>query len=177
MDLRFPGQWFQLENGLAYNWHRHYDPTIGRYIQPDPLGLEALLSDGPSAYNYVGENPLVYIDETGEFLWLPAIAVVATAILWPEPANAPRQKDPIFPNNPLEPYIVGAAAGFCEFAWTGREIKFSSNFRVAPFGNRTGHLQGRWPHYHRRGTNEGQGIGRHRPWETKSVDQSFWDRF
>jgi hypothetical protein len=24
---------------------------------------------------------------------------------------------------------------------------------------------------------EGQGIGRHRPWETKSTDKSFWDRF
>ncbi len=37
MDLRFPGQWFQLETGLHYNWHRHYDPTTGRYLQPDPL--------------------------------------------------------------------------------------------------------------------------------------------
>jgi hypothetical protein len=26
MDPRFPGQWFQLETGLHYNWHRHYDP-------------------------------------------------------------------------------------------------------------------------------------------------------
>lgn len=37
MDLRFPGQWFQLETGLHYNWHRHYDPATGRYLQPDPL--------------------------------------------------------------------------------------------------------------------------------------------
>jgi RHS repeat-associated protein len=40
MDVRFPGQWFQLETGLAYNWHRHYDPTLGRYIQPDPLTVD-----------------------------------------------------------------------------------------------------------------------------------------
>ncbi len=38
-DSRFPGQWFQLEAGLAYNWHRHYDATLGRYTQPDPLGV------------------------------------------------------------------------------------------------------------------------------------------
>lgn len=38
LDARFPGQWFQLESGLHYNWHRQYDPTIGRYIQADPLG-------------------------------------------------------------------------------------------------------------------------------------------
>ena len=41
MNGRFPGQWFQLETGLAYNWHRHYDPTLGRYIQPDPLVVDA----------------------------------------------------------------------------------------------------------------------------------------
>ena len=39
LNARFPGQWFQMEAGLHYNWHRHYDPTIGRYTQPDPLGL------------------------------------------------------------------------------------------------------------------------------------------
>jgi RHS repeat-associated protein len=65
MDIRFPGQWFQLETGLAYNWHRHYDASLGRYIQPDPLGLDALLRDGPSAYGYVGGNPLGYVDIDG----------------------------------------------------------------------------------------------------------------
>jgi RHS repeat-associated protein len=48
-DSRFPGQWFQLEAGLHYNWHRHYDPSLGRYTQPDPLGFV----DGPSVYAYV----------------------------------------------------------------------------------------------------------------------------
>jgi RHS repeat-associated protein len=34
---RFPGQYFLMEDGLHYNWYRNYDPTIGRYVQPDPL--------------------------------------------------------------------------------------------------------------------------------------------
>jgi RHS repeat-associated protein len=40
LDMRFPGQWFQMESGLAYNWHRHYDATLGRYVQPDPLRVD-----------------------------------------------------------------------------------------------------------------------------------------
>jgi RHS repeat-associated protein len=38
-NQRFSGQWFQIEAGLHYNWHRHYDPTLGRYTSADPLGL------------------------------------------------------------------------------------------------------------------------------------------
>ena len=65
MDLRFPGQWFQLQNGLAYNWHRHYDASLGRYVSADPLGLTAMLSDGPANYNYAGQRPGVFADEMG----------------------------------------------------------------------------------------------------------------
>ncbi|MGL4854115.1 MAG: hypothetical protein ACRC37_02560 [Lentisphaeria bacterium] len=66
----------------------------------------------------------------------------------------------------------------------GSEIASKSkNLRIAPFGNRTGNKLGRFPHYHRRGidksgnTRNGQGIGRHRPWEKKSSDKNFRDRF
>ena len=67
----------------------------------------------------------------------------------------------------------------------GREYPFGRDFRIAPFGNRTGPPIGRWPHYHRRVRDPlhpgqslpGQGIGRHRPWETSSVDTSWWDRW
>jgi RHS repeat-associated protein len=37
LNLRFPGQYFLIESGLAYNWHRHYDASLGRYTQPDPV--------------------------------------------------------------------------------------------------------------------------------------------
>jgi RHS repeat-associated protein len=59
---RFPGQWFQSESGLHQNWMRDYDPTTGRYIQPDPLGL----IDGPSVYGYAGQNALRFTDVRGE---------------------------------------------------------------------------------------------------------------
>ncbi len=62
-DLRFPGQWFQSETGLHQNWMRDYDPTTGRYMQADPLGLV----DGASIYGYALQNPGRYVDPTG--LW------------------------------------------------------------------------------------------------------------
>ena len=61
-DLRFPGQWFQAETGLHQNWMRDYDPTTGRYIQADPLGLV----DGASVYGYALQNPGRYTDPRGE---------------------------------------------------------------------------------------------------------------
>jgi RHS repeat-associated protein len=59
-NQRLPGQWFQIEDGLAYNWHRNYDPTLGRYSQADPLGFV----DGPSLQSYAKQSPLmkVYAD-------------------------------------------------------------------------------------------------------------------
>lgn len=61
LNQRFPGQWFQLESGLHYNWHRHYDPSLGRYTQPDPLGFV----DGPSIYAYAGGSPQTFVDFLG----------------------------------------------------------------------------------------------------------------
>ena len=61
LDARFPGQWFQIETGLHYNWHRHYDPTLARYTQADPLGFV----DGPSVYAYAVNSPAVNIDPDG----------------------------------------------------------------------------------------------------------------
>ena len=60
-DARFPGQWFQLESGLAYNWHRHYDATLGRYTQADPLGFV----NGPSQYAYALNSPQMFVDKIG----------------------------------------------------------------------------------------------------------------
>ncbi len=79
MNARFPGQWFQPVTcdptrscaaqqgakqepaGLHYNWHRSYDPAIGRYTQPDPLGFV----DGPSVYGYVVGSPAMLVDSEG----------------------------------------------------------------------------------------------------------------
>jgi len=61
MNLRFPGQWFNSESALYQNWMRDYDPTLGRYIQADPLGLV----DGASVYGYALQSPNRYVDPRG----------------------------------------------------------------------------------------------------------------
>jgi RHS repeat-associated protein len=61
LNLRYPGQYYDAESGVYYNLFRNYDPTVGRYIQSDPLGLTA----GVSTYSYTGGNPFIGIDPLG----------------------------------------------------------------------------------------------------------------
>ncbi|MCH8531599.1 MAG: DUF6531 domain-containing protein [Saccharospirillum sp.] len=59
-QLRFQGQYEDLETGLYQNRYRYYDPGVGRYISQDPIGL----SGGLNAYQYC-PNPVEFVDPLG----------------------------------------------------------------------------------------------------------------
>ena len=61
-NLRFSGQFYDAKSGLHYNYFRDYDPSTGRYVEADPIGLNG---GSWSVYGYVYGNPIRFIDEDG----------------------------------------------------------------------------------------------------------------
>jgi RHS repeat-associated protein len=60
-NLRFPGQFYDQQTGLHYNYFRDYDPAKGRYLESDPVGL----SGGTNTYAYVANGPTYDTDRLG----------------------------------------------------------------------------------------------------------------
>jgi RHS repeat-associated protein len=71
INLRFPGQYFDKESGLSYNYFRDYDGTTGRYVQSDPIGING----GLNTFAYVENDPLRYADPRGECPWCVGAAI------------------------------------------------------------------------------------------------------
>jgi len=61
VNLRFPGQYYDAETGLHYNWNRYYDPALGRYVTSDPIGIQG----GLNTYLYANANPARFVDPLG----------------------------------------------------------------------------------------------------------------
>jgi RHS repeat-associated protein len=68
-NLRFPGQYYDRETGLHYNYYRYYDPSTGRYMTSDPIGLNG----GMNLYIYASQVPTKKTDELGLDPILPSM--------------------------------------------------------------------------------------------------------
>ena len=82
--IRYRGYYYDGETGLYYLLTRYYDPTIGHFISPD--GFEYLDPETIGAINlyaYCNNNPVMYVDPTGESFILAMIigGAIAGAII------------------------------------------------------------------------------------------------
>lgn len=76
--IRFQGQYHDPESGLHYNRFRYYDPELGRYLTPDPVGVEGGLNE----YAYA-RNPIGWVDPLG---WANGAALEKNMVAAGQPA-------------------------------------------------------------------------------------------
>ncbi|MEK6536122.1 MAG: RHS repeat-associated core domain-containing protein, partial [Actinomycetota bacterium] len=96
---------------------RYYDPSSGRFLQRDPIGIRG----GTNVYSYAGNTPTAAVDPDGELIWFVIIAAVAVIVIdsGAEYANAPAPGDPVYTGaagpSPVSVYagavLVGGLAG------------------------------------------------------------------
>ena len=99
----FPGQ-SRVIADLYYNRYRDYDPSTGRYIQADPIGL----AGGPNSYVYAENNPMRYVDPEGLQYRIPMPRGIPIPL--PLPMQPPKKGSPTSP--PVtSPPSVGIMAG------------------------------------------------------------------
>jgi RHS repeat-associated protein len=58
----YTGRAYERGIWLYYNRARYYNPTLGRFISTDPIGI----ADDVNLYAYVGNNPVIYVDLFGK---------------------------------------------------------------------------------------------------------------
>ena len=65
-EILFTGHRLDPESGLYITLHRHYHPTLGRWMQRDPQGYV----DGMGLYEYVRSRPVTSIDSMGKEIYV-----------------------------------------------------------------------------------------------------------
>ena len=108
-NLRFPGQYEDQETGLHYNFHRFYEPSLGKFFRVDPFGLNG----GTNLFAYSQNNPINSFDSYG----LKCIITYSDAFPSGEPL---REWEEITYDGKLQAIILYASLEF----WVNRKLPF-----------------------------------------------------
>jgi RHS repeat-associated protein len=184
-NQRFPGQQFDRESNLHYNYFRDYDPQTGRYIQSDPIGLHG----GVNTFGYAGSNPQSYIDPDGKFFFLafagPSVAAaigdfaIVGGLVWTANKASKQQEsnnvDPVDPMASVKEDRKASHAAYKEYQRKGyqrdpndpcQELRNRIAYLERLIADRTMH-DARFP-------NPGYPLGRHT--DVNAADQANVNR-
>jgi len=127
-NQRFPGQQFDRESNLHYNYYRDYDPALGRYIQSDPIGLRG----GVNTYGYVEGDSLNNSDFYG-------LQSDGTRIVVPCPPGGciglPKSADPVTGQSWDQTYADGSGSRARESGDDARRRESSDPIAKRPNGD------------------------------------------
>ncbi len=110
VDFGYTGHYFHAPSGLNLAPYRAYNPALGRWLSRDPIGEEG----GLNLYGYVGNNPIILVDPTGEIWVEVVVGILVVAIIWIQVTNIPHPPlytEPPCPPRPILPPPGGEGGG------------------------------------------------------------------
>jgi RHS repeat-associated protein len=111
---RFPGQYYDRETNLHFNYFRDYDPRVGRYVQSDPIGL----AGGVNTYSYVDGQPTRAVDLEGlQITWGHGARHLPSGAL-----NAAAQQAIASAVKPILPYTTPGGGFWGQVSVDGRTV-------------------------------------------------------
>ena len=80
--FRYRGYYYDTETGLYFLQTRYYDPEVGRFLNRDSVSYAAPEKiDGLNLYAYCLNNPVEYVDPTGEAAWYEWLGLALVSVL------------------------------------------------------------------------------------------------
>ncbi|WP_149912931.1 RHS repeat-associated core domain-containing protein [Sphingobacterium cavernae] len=87
-----------------------YDARLGRFLSPDNYVQDPFGTQNFNRYSYALNNPMVYVDPDGEFLFVPILVGIGVGILANGISNVVQDRS--FFNGWVQAGIIGGVSGY-----------------------------------------------------------------